>query len=150
VPSRRVLWAIGVPAVALFLLISFWLARWLSVESQERAAIADLLRAEARGDARGAAGQLTLCTDVACRAKVARIVAQVRGPGDVRIARLDSATAHTFGTRRGWTRVVWVRGATGRPVVQCVDVRRKGSPLTGRSVSLLRLTAPLANNEDSC
>jgi hypothetical protein len=37
-----------------------------------------------------------------------------------------------------------------RPVVQCVRVRRKGNPLTGRSVTLLRLSAPLADNEGSC
>ena len=43
---------------------------------------------------------------------------------------------------------VWVHGVDSRPIVQCV-VRRQGGPLTGRSVTLC-LSAPLADNEDSC
>lgn len=151
-PSRRVLLAVGLPALVVFLVVSFGLARWLSVESQERSAIAELLRAEAAGDTNDVAAQLEACP-ADCRRHVRDVVRRVQrvpGRGPVRIARLDSGTAHTFGSRRAWSRVVWVRGEEGEPLVQCVQVRRHGNPLTGRSVSLLRLTAPLADNEDPC
>jgi hypothetical protein len=152
VPSRRVLLAVGLPALVVFLVVSFGLARWLSVESQERSAIAALLRSEARGDAADVADRLDACAP-GCRSHVRDIVQRVRktpGDGPVRIVRLDSGTAHSFGSRRAWSRVVWVRGEDGEPLVQCVQVRRHGDPVTGRSVSLLRLTAPLADNEDPC
>jgi hypothetical protein len=83
------------------------------------------------------------------RASVARLHG-VGGAESVKIARLDSGTSYSLGTSEGWSRVVWVRGVESRPVVQCVRVRRKGNPLTGRSVTLLRLSAPLADNEGSC
>ena len=75
--------------------------------------------------------------------------ASARGRGEVKIARLDSDTAYTLGTSTGPTRVVWVAASTSRPSCSaCRPPRRQ--PLTGRSVSLLRLSAPLADNEDSC
>jgi hypothetical protein len=68
----------------------------------------------------------------------------------VKIVLLSSRTAYSLGDDTGYSRVVWVARVRARPVVQCVLVRRRGSPLTGRSVSLLALTAPLADNEDPC
>ena len=105
-------------AVLAFLAISFVLARWLSVENDERDAIVALL--------------------------------EKRSGGPVDIVRLDSGTSYTLGTAEGWTRVVWTSEAHDTTVVQCVRVRRKGNPLTGRSVSLLRLSAPLRDREGSC
>jgi hypothetical protein len=146
---RRRLLTIAVPAGLLFLAVSFGVARFLSVEGRERDAITTLLEAETTGDPGKVAAGLDGC-DAACRARIATFLPRLAGPGEVKIARLDSKTAYTFGTAQGWTRVVWVRGLNGRPVVQCVLVRREGSPLTGRSVSLRRLGAPLADNEGSC
>jgi hypothetical protein len=146
---RRRLLTIGVPLLVVFLALSFAAARFLTTENRERDAIFALLQREAAGDAPGALAKLERC-DPACAATVRASVARLRGRGAVKIARLDSGTSYSLGTSEGWSRVVWVRGVESRPVVQCVRVRRKGNPLTGRSVSLLRLTAPLADNEGSC
>jgi hypothetical protein len=146
---RRRRLTIIVPAVVAFLALSFGIARFLTVEGQERDAVAALLRDEAAGDAGAVAARLEGCP-AACRQRIAAFLPRLRGPGAVKIARLDSGTSYSLGTAEGWTRVVWVRGAHGVPVVQCIRVRRQGSPVAGRSVSLLRLSAPLADNEGSC
>jgi hypothetical protein len=146
---RRRLLAIGVPLVVVFLGLSFAAARFLTTENRERDVIFALVRQEAAGDERGVLTTLKDC-DATCRAKVHGFLPRLRGAGAVKIARLDSGTSYSVGTSEGWSRVVWVAGVNSRPVVQCVRVRRQGSPLTGRSVSLLRLTAPLADNEGSC
>ena len=138
-----------VPAVLLFLLIAFALARFLTQENRERDRLDELLVREARGDVAGVLAMLDAC-DADCRAKVGDFVPRLAGPGAVKIVRVDSGTSYSLGTSEGWSRVVWVRGVNSRPIVQCVRVRRKGSPLAGRTISLLRVTAPLADNEASC
>ena len=148
---RRRLLLVAVPGAVAFLAISFVVARFLTTESRERDAIYALVRAEARGDAGDVLGRLAAC-DPRCSAKVRAFVPRLHAPtGDrgVKIARLDSDTAYSLGTSEGWSRVVWVSDVDARPVVQCVRVRRTGA-LTGRSVSLLRITAPLADNAGSC
>jgi hypothetical protein len=147
-PSRRLL-AIVVPLTLVVLVVGFVAARFLTTENRERDAIFTLLQREAAGDERGVLGHLHGC-DVACAAKVRAFLPKVAGTGAVKIARLDSGTSYSLGTSTGTSRVVWVHGVDSRPIVQCVVVRRAGDPLTGRSVSLLALSAPLANNEDSC
>jgi hypothetical protein len=146
---RRRLLAIAVPAGVVFLALSFAVARFLTTENRERTAIYDVLRAEAAGDPGGVLARLDGC-DAGCAAKTRGFVPRLRAAGSVKIARLDSRTSYSLGNDTGYSRVVWVAGVDARPVVQCVLVRRHGSPLTGRSVSLLRLSAPLANNEDPC
>jgi hypothetical protein len=147
--QRRRLIAIAVPATLVVLVVGFLAARWLTTENRERDAIFALLQREAAGDAPGVLARLDAC-DAACAAKVRAFLPRVRGAGEVKIARLDSGTAYTLGTSTGTTRVVWVHGVDSRPIVQCVVVRRDGGPLTDRSVSLLRLSAPLADNAGSC
>jgi hypothetical protein len=147
-PSRRLV-AIAVPVTLVVLAVGFLSARFLTTENRERDAIFTLLAREAAGDERGVLAQLDGC-DAACAAKVHAFLPKVTGTGAVKIALLDSGTSYTLGTSTGTSRVVWVHGVDSRPIVQCVVVRRQGGPLTGRSVSLLALSAPLANNEDSC
>jgi hypothetical protein len=147
--QRRRLTLIAAAATIVVLAVGFVAARWLTTENRERDAIFSLLQDEAAGNAVGVLGRLRAC-DAACAGKVRGFLPRVTGPGAVKIARLDSGTSYSFGTTTGTSRVVWVHGVASRPIVQCVVVRRKGGPLTGRSVSLLRLSAPLANNEDSC
>jgi hypothetical protein len=149
---RRRLLLISVPAAVVFLAISFAVARFLTTEGRERDAVYALVRAEAAGDERAVLRRLAGC-DAACAAAVHGFLPRLadgRRPAAVKIARIDSATAYSLGRAEGWTRVVWVRDPKARPVVQCVRVRRNGSPLTGRSVSLLRVRAPLADNEGPC
>jgi hypothetical protein len=149
---RRRLLTIAVPVAVAFLAVSVVAARFLTTENRERDAIFALVQREAAGDPAGVLARLDAC-DAACTAKVRAFVPRVGGTGGaeaVKIARLDSGTAYSLGTSEGWSRVVWVRGVDARPVVQCIRVRRHGSLVTGRSVSLLRLSAPLADNEGSC
>jgi hypothetical protein len=147
--NRRRLIVIAVPVTLVVLVVGFLAARWLTTENRERDAIFTLLEREAAGDERGVLRKLGGC-DAACRAEVRAFLPRVTGAGKVKIARLDSGTSYSFGAKTGATRVVWVHGVDARPIVQCVTVRRHGGPLTGRSVSLLRLSAPLADNEGSC
>jgi hypothetical protein len=147
-PSTRAV-AIGVAVTLVVLVAGFFAARFLTTENRERDAIFALLQREAAGDAPGVLRELHGC-DPACAAKVRAFLPRVSGTGAVKIARLDSGTSYSLGTATGTSRVVWVHGVESRPIVQCVLVRRHGGPLTERSVSLLRLSAPLADNEDSC
>lgn len=147
-PSTRVAFIAAV-ATLVVLVVGFAATRWLSTESRERDTLYDLVSAEASGNADAVLSHLHGC-DAACAAKVRAFVPRTAGRGEVKIAMLDSGTQYTFGDRTGTSRVVWVHGVNSRPIVQCVVLRRHGGPLTERSVSLLRLGAPLADNEDSC
>jgi hypothetical protein len=138
-------------AVVAFLAISGELARFLTTESQERGKVLTLLEAQARGDANGMLGRLSpSCrADARCRATVAANAARLRRPGEPKIIAYDSKTAYALGAKTGVTRVAWTVVNRGLPVVQCVVVRRDGSALAGRRVTLLRVSAPIGN-ESSC
>ena len=130
-------------AVVAFLVISALLARWLQTENVERDNILGLLRAQAAGDARGMLRSLPACArQPACVATVQTEAQRLRRPGSVKIPLLQSHTAFSLGSSTGATRVAWT--VIGRlPVVQCVLVHRRGNAVTGLSVSLLRLSAPI-------
>ena len=138
---RRVLIGLGVVA---FLVISFQLARFLTAENAERSAVYALLEDEARGDAPAVAARLSGCTG-ACAREVEATVAKARRPGEVKILRLDSGANFTLGERTARSRVAWAADAAagGEAVVQCITVRRSWSFVSGASVTLLRLSAPL-------
>ena len=141
-PSRRfVLIAV---ATIVFLAISGLLARYLTTESAERSAIYNLLRAQARGDGAGMASAIAGCrARPSCEKQTRDLARRLQRTGPVKILNLQSKTAHSLTGDTGLTRVAWK--APGRwPVVQCVLVRRKGNPVTGTSITLLRLSAPIA------
>jgi hypothetical protein len=148
-PARRRLrlWPAVVAGVVVFLVISALLARWLGTENAERDAVLAVLQAQARGDADAMLREID-CRDAACEARVRANAARLRGPGDVTIVRIDSSTSHALTSRTGETRVVWL---TPRRLttVQCFDVRRSGTPLSGQSVTLLDLSAPI-DREAAC
>jgi hypothetical protein len=147
---RPVRLALILAAVAAFLAISFELARFLNTESDERGQVYSLLKAQARGSAPGMLALLDGCrADPRCRAQVTANARALRRPGTVKILAYDSATAYSLRSKTGQTRVAWTVINHGLPVVQCVTVRRTGSVLAGRSVTLLRLSAPIAR-EGSC
>lgn len=145
---RAVLIAVG---VVVFLAISFELARYLQTESRERAAILTLLQAQARGDAVAMLARLdpSCRADARCRATVRADAARLERPGDPKILSLESGTAYALGSKTALTRVAWTVVGRGLPVVQCVTVRRSGTALAGRRVSLLRVSAPIGN-QASC
>jgi hypothetical protein len=134
--------------LVLFLSISVLLARFLQTENVERDDVLAVLRSEAAGDAEGVIGRLDSCRFMPACVATARADAQrLHRAGEVKILSLTSSTAYSLAGATGDTRVAWT--VIGRlPVVQCVRVRRRGSFLAGLQVSLLSLSAPIANEAD--
>ena len=132
----------------LFVAISVWLARFLSTENDERDAIVSLLREQTAGNAEGMLDRLHGCRrDPACVATVRENARSEHRPGAVQILALSSPIAYTLTQASGETRVAW-RAGSGMPVVQCVFVERQGNPLTGLSVVLRRIAAPIQTEAD--
>jgi hypothetical protein len=134
--------------VLVFLLISGLLARFLTVENDERDKEVALLQAQTRGDASAMIAQLS-----GCRASAVCVTTQQANanrllrPGAVKILSIKSRTAYSLSGATGKTRLAWT--VIGRlPVVQCVEVRRTGNILSGIDVTLLSLSAPIANEAD--
>ena len=146
--SRSVRIALIGLAVVLFLAISVALARWLSLENVERDDVLAALQAQARGDAAAVLAQLDGCrADPACAATVQADAQRLRGPGDLKILAYDSHTSYALTSATGKTRVAWKLG-TRLPIVQCVLVRRSGNAVTGLSVTLRALSAPIPLQAD--
>jgi hypothetical protein len=74
---------------------------------------------------------------------------QAQARGDVKIVSYESGTSYALGKATGKTRVAWTSLQQGLVEVQCVTVRRSGSALAGRSVTLLRISAPI-DRQGSC
>jgi hypothetical protein len=146
---RRSLWI--VLAVAVVAAGGFVLARYLTTENRERSAVLGLLEAQAAGDADKMLGLLddSCRSDPACARTVRADAEKLKRPGKPKILSLDSKTAYALGSATGITRVAWTVIDHGLPVVQCVRVHRGGSALAGRTVTLLRISAPIGN-EASC
>jgi len=142
---KRVLIAAG---IIVFLAISFVIARWLSSDTAERSAVVELLRDQARGDADAMLTRLEDCRDPPCVAIVRENAKRLKAPGEVKVALFQSGTLHALREKTKPSRVVWF--TPGKlTTVQCVLVRRTGNVLTGTSVSLLRVSAPIGR-ESSC
>jgi hypothetical protein len=113
-------------AIVPFLLVSFELARFLSSAGVERDRVYKLLVQQARTTPR------------------------YRNVRQVKILRYDSKTAYSLGTKTARARVAWADVEdNGLPVVQCVTVTRSWNFVTGASVTLGRLSAPIGN-ETGC
>jgi hypothetical protein len=146
-PRRHRRWVAVAAGIVAFLVISALLARWLGTENAERDAVLSVLQAQARGDAAAMLSEID-CGDEACRRQVQANAQRLKAPGDVTIVRIDSGTSHALTSKTGQTRVVWI--TPGRlTTVQCVLVGRSGTPLSGQSVTLLNLSAPIGR-EAAC
>jgi hypothetical protein len=143
---RRVLRTLFALAVVVVLVMGALLARFLSVENAERSADLALVQAEAKGNLAGMLAQLSGCrASPTClaTAKTDASDARVRRSGAVKILQLESATAYSLSGATGKTRLSWA--VIGKPpIVQCVDVRRTGSFLSGMHVRLLAIGAPIS------
>jgi hypothetical protein len=136
-------------AVALFLAASAALARVLSASSAERAAIGELVALQARGDAAAMVRRIDGCAGApACGARQRANAEQLRRPGKTKLLRLDPSTRISLGGVRGVTRVAWGVPGRGRPVVQCVGVRRSGDVVSGFAVALTSLSRPIDRDSD--
>ena len=141
----RVLIPLGF-ALFVFLGIAVLLARGLTAGGTERAAVLDLVRAQARGDAGAVLAQLPACRrEPACAQATAARVGELRRSGRVQILTYTPSTRLALTRRTGTGRVAW-RAGEGLPVVQCVRVRREG-PLTGGTVELLSVSAPIPRDQ---
>lgn len=138
--SRRSRILLILTAIGVFLVVSGLLARALSVDGAERAAITSLLDAEARGDSAAMIAQIYRCAArPTCRRRAMADAAYLRRPGEVLILELNPSAGFSFGATVGTARVAWQAGSA-LPIVQCVRVRRAGSILSGYRVQLLRLS----------
>jgi hypothetical protein len=147
VRRTRILIVVGF-LVFVFLGISAMLARALSGAGTERSHVADAVKAEVRGDADRVLDLMPACKgEPACAATTREFVAKLKRPGFVEILRYDPSIQVTFTRTTGTGRIAW-RAGNDLPVVQCVRVRRDG-PLTGNTVELLSISAPIGN-ESSC
>jgi hypothetical protein len=135
-------------AFIVFLLISALLARFLSTENVERDDVLAILAAEVVGDERAMLSQLSSCrAQPKCVALVKADATSLHRTGSVKILSLTSSTAYSLTGATGMTRVAWT--VIGHlPTVQCVTVKRTGSFLTGVSVTLLSIGAPISNEAD--
>jgi hypothetical protein len=141
----RVLIPLGF-AVFVFLGLSALLARGLSGSGAERSAVTDLVRLQARGDADGVLALLPACrSEPACELTTRDRVAALRRDGEIEILNYRPSATLSLTRRTGTGRVAW-RAGSGRPVVQCVRVRREG-PLTGGDAELLSISAPIGGEE---
>jgi hypothetical protein len=145
---RPLLIAVALVVVAV---VGLFLARYLTTENRERSAIVTLLEAQTQGDAEKMLDALDddCRADAGCRAAVEKDAEKLKRAGKPKIISLKSDTAYAFGAATGTTRVAWTVVDGGLPVVQCVEVHRGGSALTGRTVTLLRISEPIGN-ESSC
>ena len=140
-----------VAAVILFLVISGFLARFLTVENLERDDDLALVQAQIEGRANAMIGDLSGCrTSPACLAQVHANLSnpRLRRAGSAKIISLESPTAYALNGATGRTRLAWTVIGT-LPVVQCITVKRTGNPLSGVKVALLSISPPI-DNEGSC
>ena len=128
--------------------MSFVLARYLNTENRERDAVYALLKDQARGDVPAMLKRLDGC-DARCRAAAAANARRLARPGEVKILAYTSSTSYALGSQTGPTRVAWTIVNRQLPVVQCVEVQRTGSVLTGLAINLRRLSAPI-DSQGSC
>jgi hypothetical protein len=135
-------------AAFVFIGLSVLLARGLTGSSRERGEVLELVRAQARGDTDAVLARLPACRrEPACARATAERVEELRRPGRVELLTYTPSSRLALTRRVGTGRVAW-RAGEALPVVQCVRVRREG-PLTGGSVELLSVSAPIAR-EGGC
>ena len=132
-----------------FLVLSFQLARWLSVENIERDDIVAVLVAQAHGDAAGMLAQLSGCGS-SCRSIVFEDARRLKRAGSVQILADQQQTAYALTSATGFTRIAWKSSRQVIPVVQCFTVARTGNALSGITVRILRVSLPLTNNQADC
>ena len=138
--QRNILIVLGVFA---FLAASFFLTKAFVGAGAERAAVLEVLRAQARGDARAVLAHLPTCrADATCTRLAAERAARLKRPGTVQILNFVPSIQVAMTDHTGPARVAWRTDASRFPVVQCVQVERKG-PLTGGGVVLMSVSNPI-------
>ena len=117
--------------------LSVLLARGLTGSGTERAAVLELVRAQARGDADAVLAKLPACRrEPACAATTRDRVAELRSPGAVQLLTYTPSARLALTRKVGTGRVAWRAGSgqAGRPVRaraarRTADRRRRGAAL---------------------
>jgi hypothetical protein len=145
---RRIRLLLIALAVVLFVAISALLARALSIDGAERAAITQLVTDEAHGDAAAMVKLILNCRSTpACRAQVARNASRLRHRGRIAIAEINPSAGFSLAGTVGTARVVW-RADSELPVTQCVRVRRAGNVISGLHIQLLAIGRRIRTSSD--
>ena len=145
---RRIRLLLIALAVILFVAISALLARALSIDGAERAAIARLVAQEARGSGPGVIRLLSGCSqNPSCRTNATQRAARLRHSGHVLIVQINSSAGFSLTGTLGTARVVWRAGGE-LPIVQCVRVHRAGNVISGLSVELLSISRRISSGAD--
>ena len=137
-------------AIVGFLVISVLLARFLQAENVERDADLALIQAETKGQVQSMLSQISGCrSNPACVASVKANATNPRTlrPGSAKVLLINSPTSYSPFGGAGRTRFAWTVVGT-LPVVQCIGVKRTGNFLTGISIQLTSLSAPIPNEGD--
>jgi hypothetical protein len=120
----------------------------IAASNDERAVTVALVKDQAHGDTRAMIARIDGCQgSAACRAHAADLVRRLGAPGRVSILNVK-APGFSLAGRTGTTRIAW-RTASNDPFVQCVRSRRTGDPLSGYTVRILSVSAPIGD-ESSC
>lgn len=128
----------------LFVGVTLLLTRALVGSGNERAAVIEIVRAQARGDGAAVLKRLPACrAEPACVRSVRDRVEDLERPGEVEILQYDPSIEVALTRRRGTGRVAWRTEEREQPVVQCVTVVRDG-PLTGGGTEVLSVSEPIA------
>jgi hypothetical protein len=145
---RRLRLLVIVLVIALFVFISALLARAFSVDGAERAAITELVKAEARGDSSAMTRLIVDCAgSSSCRSRVRGDAASLRRAGRVSILELNPSAGFSLTGTRGVARVAWKAGSS-LPVVQCVRVHRAGNVISGLNVQMLEISRRISTGAD--
>jgi hypothetical protein len=135
-------------AIIVFLVISALLTRALSVGGAEDSAVADLVKAEAKGNTAAVISLISGCSsDPACRARAAEVSTTLKAPGSVSIAEMNASSNFSLTSTLGTARVAWLVGSS-LPRVQCVRVRHAGNVVSGFRVQLLEVSARIKSDQD--
>jgi hypothetical protein len=143
---RRYVIVTIVLGVVAFVIVSVLLARAMGVGDAQNAAVNELVRAEARGDAGGVTALISGCArQPACRARATTLASSLRARGAVSVIQFSPTTNFSLAGSVGTARVAWVAGAS-LPRVQCIRVRNAGSVLQGFTVELLRVSVRVTSD----
>jgi len=141
---------IGLFAIGVFLVVSALLARVLSLDGAERAAITALVGDEAGGNDSAALSAIAGCQrSPPCHARVAAVVAALAHPGTVSIIQIQPSAGFSLSGTVGTARVAW-RVGFSLPIVQCVRVRRAGDAISGFAIELLAISARIEPSDRAC
>ena len=129
-----------------FIGISLLLTKAFVGAGNERGAVLDVVRAQARGDAERVLELLPDCRrNAACARLVRERAARLARPGEVEILNYRPSVQVALTNRSGQARVAWRTERRPLPVVvQCVVVQRQG-PLTGGGVRLVSISNPIGS-----